>query len=244
VRALLTFFTVLPLPGGTLQDAARAAYLLPLVGVVTGLPGALILLSELFPAGVAATLALVASIFMAGLHHADGVLDVGDALMVRGSPRRRREVLKDARVGVGGLGALFLIYAPAIAALAALANTSPWTAALALLASEISVRSAMTFLLAYGRPADHRSTSVPFVGSLKSGRRRAAAVALAAALPPIVALPLGWGAFPAFFAAPAVALFSLRLSNRAFGGVGGDVVGATGELARVALLVALSAVML
>jgi adenosylcobinamide-GDP ribazoletransferase len=42
---------------------------------------------------------------------------------------------------------------------------------------------------------------------------------------------------------PLTALAGLRLSRRAFGGIGGDVVGATGEAARSALLVVLSATM-
>jgi adenosylcobinamide-GDP ribazoletransferase len=117
VRELLSFFTVFPVRGASLQGAAREAHLLPLIGIVTALPGAILLLSGYFvPAGVAATLALGAVLVAAGLHHSDGVLDVGDGLMVRGSPERRREVLKDTRVGIGGIGALFLVYAPSVAA--------------------------------------------------------------------------------------------------------------------------------
>ena len=90
------------------------------------MPGAILLLAApVVPPGVAATLALGAVLLAAGLHHADGVLDVGDALMVHGSPDRRREVLRDARVGIGGLGALFLVYAPTVGALAALSAVSP-----------------------------------------------------------------------------------------------------------------------
>lgn len=241
LRSLLSFFTVLPLPGATLRDAARASYLLPFVGLVTGLPGALILLSGVFPAGVAAALALGACVLMAGLHHTDGVLDVGDALMVRGSRSRRREVLKDSRIGAGGLGALFVIYAPAVAALAAIAHESYLMAAIALLASEVSGRSAMTFLLVFGRPAEIRSSSTPFVESLKSPTRRSLALALAAALPPLVALPTGWSALAALCTAPVAALFALRTAQRAFGGIGGDVTGATCELSRSVLLVVFSA---
>src|SRR5918998_3505938 len=121
MRALLAFFTALPLaaPGTSLEDAARWAYLLPLVGILTGLPGAaLLLLAYAVPAGVVATLALGTTLLVTGLHHTDGVMDVGDALMIRGSPERRQEVLKDSRVGAGAVGGLFLVYSPPLPALA------------------------------------------------------------------------------------------------------------------------------
>jgi len=241
VRALLAFFTALPLPGAPLAEAARRVYLLPFVGLVTGLPGALILFSGALPTGVAATLALGAVLLAAGLHHADGVLDVGDALMVQGSQGRRREVLKDARVGIGGLGALFLVYAPALAALAALSGASPLRAALALLVADAAACSAMTLILLFGRPAEEGSSAVPFVRALKGGSRRYAALLLALSIPSLVALPLGWDAsLAALLTAPAVVLSAIWVANGAFGGIGGDVSGATGEMTRTVLLVALS----
>ncbi len=241
MKALLSFFTVLPVRGASLEGAAREVYLLPLVGVVTGLPGAaLILLAPLVPPGVAATLALGAVLLAAGLHHADGVLDVGDALMVRGSPARRRQVLADVRVGIGGIGALFVVYAPALAALAALAAVSPWHAALALLAGEVSARSAMLLMLAFGEPADGGSSSVPFVRALR-GRGRYLGLVLALLSPLPFLLPLGLVAALAVLSAPLVALCGLRLSRATFGGIGGDVVGAAGETCRAVLLVFASA---
>ena len=243
MRALFSFFTALPVPGASLEKAARSAYLLPLVGLLTGAPGtALLLLGYAMPAGVAATLALGAVLLAAGLHHTDGVLDVGDALMVRGEPDRRREVLKDARVGVGGIGALFFVYAPALAALAALAAASPARAAVALLAAEVAARSAMLLVLAFGRPAEARSSSAPFVRSLK-GWRRSTGVALALLVPLALLLPLGGVAALAVLSVPLVSFAALRVSRRAFGGIGGDIAGATGEAARAVLLVVLSATM-
>lgn len=243
MRALLAFFTALPVaaPGSSLEDAARRAYLLPLVGLLTGLPGAaILLLAYVMPSGVVATLALGASLVTAGLHHTDGVMDVGDALMVRGSTARRREVLKDSRVGVGAIGALFVIYAPTLAALVALAEVSPVKAAASLLTAETAARSAMLLMLLFGRSAEKGSSSVFFVRSLREGRQRAVALVLALALPSLVALPLGWGTLSAFLAVPVTALFALALARRAFGGISGDVSGAAGEAARTVLLVTLS----
>ena len=245
MRALLAFFTVLPMaaPVPSLEEAARKAYLLPFVGLLVGLPGAaLLLVASTIPAGVAATLALGATLLAAGLHHTDGVLDVGDALMVRESPLRRREILKDAHVGAGAIGALFIVYAPPLASLAALADVSPLRAAAALLAGEVAARSAMLLLLVFGQPAEASSSSLHFVRSLKRGSRRGAALAFALALPPLISLPLGQAALLLALVTPAAtALFAITLAKRAFGGINGDIAGATGELARAVLLVALSA---
>jgi adenosylcobinamide-GDP ribazoletransferase len=241
LKDLLSFFTVFPVRGASLEEAAREVRLLPLVGLVTGLPGAVLLLAaHIVPPGVAATLALGAVLLAAGLHHADGVLDVGDAIMVQGSPDRRRDVLEDTRVGIGGLGALFLVYAPTLGALAALCATSPGRAALALFAGEVAARSAMLLTLAFGEPADARSSSVPFVRAL-SGPRRTPGVVVALLAPLPFLLATGALAPLATLTAPLVALGALRLAAAKFGGIGGDVVGATGEVCRATLLVLLSA---
>jgi adenosylcobinamide-GDP ribazoletransferase len=242
VRSLLSFFTALPVRDASLEAAAKRAYLLPLVGLFTAAPGAaLVLLAYTVPPGVGATLALGAVLLAAGLHHTDGVLDVGDALMVRGTPQRRQAVLKDTRVGVGGLGALFVVYAPTLAALIALANDSPAGAALALIAGELSARSAMLLALAFGKPAEAGSSSVPFVRSLK-GPRRAVGALLALLVPQLCLLPLRGLAPLGALLVPLTVLVALKMARRTFGGISGDVVGATGELTRATLLIFLATV--
>ena len=240
MRALLSFFTVFPVRAASLEKAARSLYLLPLVGLLTGTPGALLLLlGYAMPPGVVATLALGAVLLTAGLHHTDGVLDVGDAIMVRGDPDRRRAVLKDARVGVGGIGALFFVYAPALAALNSLIDYSPIRAAIVLLAAEVSARSAMLLTLALGKPAEASSSVVPFVRVL-TGPRRLVGITLALLAPLPCLQPLGGLAPLAALSAPLTALFALHMVRRTFGGISGDSVGATGEAARTVLLVAMS----
>lgn len=241
MRALLSFFTIYPVSGPSLEDAARSSHLLPLVGLFTAAPGAsLLLFAYVLPPSVAAVLALGGVLLAAGFHHADGVLDAGDALMVPGDPARRRAVMKDARVGIGGLGALFLVYAPAAAALAALAETSPLRAVPVLIAAEIASRSVMLLMMSFGRPAHATSSSVPFVHAL-AGPRRPAAIALALLAPLPFLLPSGAVGALGAICVPLVASLGLRLSRRAFGGISGDSIGATAELTRTALLVVLSA---
>ena len=64
--------------------------------------------------------------------------------------------------------------------------------------------------------------------------------ALALVGPLILLLPLGGPAMLAALSAPLMAVVVLRLSRRAFGGIGGDAAGATGEATRAVLLVILS----
>lgn len=240
MRSLLAFFTILPVRNSSLEDAARSIHMLPLVGLVTGLCGAaVLLLGYVLPPGVAATLALAAVLLAAGLHHSDGVLDVGDALMVRGAPERRREVLKDTRVGIGAIGALLVVYGPALAALTAFAGTSPPRAALALVAGEVAARSVMLSMLAFGEPAEQGSSSVAFVRALR-GTRRTASLTLAVGAPLLLLLPFGLAGIVATLAALLLIIGALRVANSAFGGIGGDITGAAGEMGRTVVLVALS----
>ena len=222
-----------------MEGAARRSHLLPAIGLVTGAPAAVLLLWGALPEALAAVLALALCLLAAGLHHADGVLDTGDALMVHGGPSRRREVLIDTRVGIGGLFALFLVYAPALAALSTLAGR-PILAASALLASEVAARSAMLLLMAFGHAATERSSAVPFVKALR-GPRRVVGVVMSLALPTLLLLPFGTLATLPLVVLPALSVLSLALCRRAFGGITGDLVGASGEATRTVLLVVLAA---
>jgi adenosylcobinamide-GDP ribazoletransferase len=99
----------------------------------------------------------------------------------------------------------------------------------------------MLFVLTFGKPAAANSSSVPFVRSLK-GLRRMVGASLALVGPPLCLLPLGGFAPLAALSVPLTSLGVLQMARRTFGGIGGDVVGATGELARGVLLVFLSAI--
>ena len=63
---------------------------------------------------------------------------------------------------------------------------------------------------------------------------------LALLVPPILLMPLGGIAPLATLCVPLTALAGLRVARQAFGGIGGDSVGATGEAARTVLLVVIS----
>ena len=195
--------------------------------------------ADVVPPGVAATLALGAVLLAAGLHHADGVLDVGDAMMAHGARPAPRSAPRHPRRHRRSLRAL-----PGLrsyrGALAALCATSPWRAALALFAGEVSARSAMLLVLVFGGPADLRSSSVPFVRALSATpySRCRRCFACAAAIPSGDEFLPRAARRPGCTANRARCLTDIRSDVC---GIGGDIVGATGEVCRAVVLVALSA---
>jgi adenosylcobinamide-GDP ribazoletransferase len=250
---LLGFFTRIPGGGGASLERVVAAFpLVPLVGYLTGAVAAAfcLLLGPLLPSLATSALILALVVGLTGLNQMDGLLDLGDGLMVHGDPQRRLQAMHDHQTGVGAVGLVLFTYLVAFGCLAAYSaeavgagGLGPWFSAgtrdlaLAVLTAEVLCRLPYLFLAWRGRPS-HEGLGAMF--SRGFGFRHVL-VGLAAAAPvAVAAVWLGWLPLVlAFLAAVGVALGLLRTANRVLGGVGGDVMGASQELARTAVLLAL-----
>jgi adenosylcobinamide-GDP ribazoletransferase len=214
------------------RDVARGAWLFPVVGAVVG--GAAGLLADLtanwLPPLAAGALAVAAAALLTGALHLDALADTADALGAR-SREHALEIMRDHAVGAFGASALVVVCVLDAALLGALAETDD--AALVGLAAGAAGRAAMLPLaraLPYARSGEGQ-------GRLLAGIR-SATVVVALVLAVALALPAGaaglWG-----IAAAALAALALGLYARArFGGVTGDVLGATAKLAETAALLA------
>ncbi len=171
---------------------------------------------------------------LTGVTHADGLADLGDALAVHGDTERKRDVLKDSATGVGGT--LLLTVTLFVVALGALsfAGIGPWRALRLVVAAEVSAKLGMAVVACYGRPA-HEGLGSQLVGELT---HRSFAPAILVSLPAIAAAPNGLA--PALVAAMAtgstVGVAVLTWGHRTFGGVSGDLLGATNEIGRALAL--------
>ncbi|MPS48163.1 adenosylcobinamide-GDP ribazoletransferase [Methylobacillus sp.] len=109
----LGFFTRLPVPAiqhldsTELNDAARY---FPLVGMLIGLAAALVLYLSLhiLPATVAIILSMVATVWLTGAFHEDGLADTMDGLGGGWTKQQTLVIMKDSRIGSYGAIALFL----------------------------------------------------------------------------------------------------------------------------------------
>jgi len=173
-----------------------------------------------------------------GITHLDGVADLGDAAVVHGGPAERREVLKDSALGVGGTVALVaVVLGLATAALglveAATARSELFAAIGVVVAAEVGAKAATATLVCVGDAA-HEGLGSTLTDEATAG---SALPVLALAAPAaLLAWPRVLPGVAALLAALATAWLLRRWARRRLGGVSGDVLGATNELARVAAL--------
>ena len=108
VKNLLASLTILPvrMDQDVLTDSANYMFLFPLIGAFVGLltGAAGWALFRFLPGLVVGVLLLGLLLLLTGLHHTDGLLDLGDALMYNGTAERKIEIMHDQLTGAGGLG--------------------------------------------------------------------------------------------------------------------------------------------
>ncbi len=231
IHSLLQFTTVLPL--GKSQDLghfARHFYLYPLAGYVIGALVALpVYLIGNQTIGAAVAVALL--ILITGGHHFDGLLDFGDGLMAHGDREKRIRALTDRNVGAG---AIALAISVTILLFAGLQEAS--SIVFAIIIGEVCAKYSMSFLTAYGKPF-HEGMHSYFHQFVQPGFPVLSFVlCLPLFLLPVAPIKI-FSAMILMILCPTVLL---EMSGRLFGGINGDVVGASNEITRALVIVAIA----
>ena len=228
--SLLQFATILPL--GKMQDPesfARRSYLYPLAGYVIGIIGAI---AVFFIADrmVAAAVAVAVVILLSGAHHLDGLLDFGDGLMAHGDREKRIRALTDRQVGAGGIAAGLVVTLLLFAGLQA----SPliWSA---IIIGEVCAKFSMALLTAYGTPFKDGMHSYLHQFARPYFPGISFLFFLPLLLLPVKTMNLVCAAIIMCLCPLAL----LYISKKLFGGVNGDVVGASNEITRALVIVAM-----
>lgn len=237
LRGALGFLSRLPVGRDEQAWAAfrTAPWTLPVAGVLLGalvaVPVGVALLLPV-PSVTVAFVYVLAVVALTGINHVDGVADLGDAMVVHGDAERRREVMGDTVLGVGGTLAIVLVVAGLALGAVGLAAL-PLAAAVGLVvASEVAAKVAMATLIALGTPA-HDGFGAAVAGET---RPRGLVVPVALAAPAAVLTLPSVAALGALASAGVVTLGLLWWARGRLDGVTGDVIGASNELARVVAL--------
>ncbi len=237
--ALISFLTILPVSRSyNLDYIARYMFLFPLVGLLIGfIVGfiAYLLYSITYSSLIVALIATATLLIITGMHHTDALADFADGIMAKGSRDVKLRALRDPAIGSAGATALILYIVGLIIALASIDNSSIVSA---LIVSEVIAKYAMVLQASIGRVAwEGMGASFARSMSIKDngGSRWIASTVITLLLVYILSKDMG---IYAFIASVASALVMLLLAYRNFGGISGDLFGATNELTRlVSLLV-------
>ncbi len=255
LRSGLGFLTTIPV-GISMEGLAalgKRVYIFPVIGVLIGvIIGAIGHLLGLFlPSGIAAVGVIVALYYLTGINHLDGLADFGDGVVAHGTREKKVGAMRDVSLGIGGVIFCVIMVLGLFAAIGevldgvvggvgggamglAAGSNWGWGFLMVMVASEVCAKQAMLTIAVFGR------SSHPGLGSImidETGLREfGIGLVFSGAVCWVV---LAGPGLLLLGSAIGVAFVVLMTANRNFGGISGDVIGATNEIARVvALLVA------
>ena len=231
IGSVFSFLTIIPTSNSDLNSIAKNMFLFPIVGIVIGLIiGSLGYGLSLYLEPLVVSLVVVASLaVITGIHHTDGLADFADGLMTKGTKEKKRKAMKDLSVGSAGI---FSIVMYAIGMIIALSFSSGMELFKIILLSEIMAKFSMVLMAGLGNSASIGSNS-PFIDSMKDKKR----LLIAGIITIIPLIVIGeMNGLIVFASGIIVTMFLVGLSTKSFGGITGDVMGASNELTRLSSL--------
>jgi adenosylcobinamide-GDP ribazoletransferase len=232
------FLTAIPLSRSTHdakpEELAASMSWYPLVGCLLGvlLVGADLLLARIFSPQVTSLVLMLLLICITRGLHQDGLADMVDGLAGGRTAQARLAIMRDGRIGAIGATGLFLSLGLRYAGL----NTLPVGEHIALLIGMPVVgRWAMVmgaFHATYARSEE--GLAKPFLAHLSW--KHLCAATITAGL--VLALLVGpWAALCCLLIGTALVRLTTAWFHRMFGGVTGDLLGATNEVAEILFIV-------
>lgn len=227
----LAFFTRVPCTrwaGNTEDDLNHAARYFPLVGIVVGLvaAGVFWVAAIVLPQDVAVIASMVATLWLTGAFHEDGLADTVDGLGGGWTKEQALTIMKDSRIGSYGAIALVMMM---LTKFSALTHLSPAMLPVVLVAGHALSRFSAVLLIHFQVYVREAGKAKPLAQQISRGELLLAAIF---GLVPLAFLQPHW-----LWALLPVALvwgwFNRKLHQR-LGGYTGDCLGAMQQLCEVA----------
>jgi adenosylcobinamide-GDP ribazoletransferase len=231
IGSVFSFLTIIPTGNSNLETIAKYMYVFPIVGITIGLiVGSIGFGLSLFLDPLIVSLLVVALFaIITGIHHTDGLADFADGLMVKGTKEKKLAAMKDLSTGSAGIVAIVLYI---VGLIIVISQSTGYQLFLSILLSEILAKFSMVLMASIGKSASLGSNS-PFVEIMKNKQKLVLASVIT--LIPLIVLGGPTGLL-VFGVAVTLTIFLVILTAKSFGGITGDVFGATNELTRLASL--------
>lgn len=245
LRAVISFLTVLPSHYKDestkmldLNYIANNMYLFPLVGAIIGVIIGWLAYEISFhlQSQLVGLLISACIIIITGASHTDALADFADGLAAKGEIEVKQRAMHDSAIGSAGAIAIILYIIGMVITLSSLYQTIRLFTSIII--AEVLAKYAMV-LNAYCGSSAWDGFSSPFTRAMKNKRRFLLASFMTLT---IIFLLGGYWSFAALSISLAVAAIIGYVSNKSFGGISGDVLGASNELVRLSSLIVLSSV--
>ena len=239
IQSVLAFLTILPV-GKQNQDIyyiAKNMYLFPAAGLIIGsIVGAMALgISDFLHPLLTGFLITGALVILTGVHHTDALADFADGLMAKGSKEVKHKAMLDPAVGSAGVATLVMYFAGMIIVFN-IGFGSSLAIFTSIITAEVIAKYVMVLLANRGISA-WEGFSSPFIAAMKDRYKMIVATGIMAA---IVWFASSYAGFIALIISLMLAQLLKYISSKSFGGVSGDVLGASNEITRLSSFVVLS----
>ncbi len=241
---IISFLTIIPVDrfskNNNLENISKNMYLFPIVGLVIGILSIPIAIFSFyfFEHLVSGFIITIFLIIITGLHHTDALADFADGMMVKGNKEKKYKVIHDPFIGAAGIVAIMAYFIGMIVTISSYSGIERLI--ISLLISEIIAKYAMV-LQAYFSQSAWEGYSSLFTKNMKSNRKIIVATIITAILITIIGQMIQLLLLQAFITGIACCFIIIYISKKNFGGVTGDVMGATNEIVRLCCLISSSA---
>ncbi len=215
-------------------------YLFSLAGVLIGIILGVIatILMVLLPGqpGIFSVLIIISIYCFTGFNHLDALSDFGDGITAHGSREKKVQALKDMALGTGGVAFIvfyMLLLFVLIQSLAAVEIGTRWGfgIGISLLVAEVASKHSMITTACLGQPI-HQGMGSVIADNTGPGQLLVSLLISAA----VCTVAMGMAGLVVLVMAMLSSVVVLVISNRHFGGINGDCIGTSNELARLVAL--------
>ena len=234
ILGLLSFSTILPLNFHTsIEEMSVFTWFWPiiggLIGIFVGAVGFITFNIIHLPSLLSAAIVYSFAISFTGFHHLDGLMDMGDGLMVHGDHQKKLEVMKDVMTGTGGISLFFIIALITFSSINAISAVLIfWVLLISEIAAKISLISCATFSSALSE-----GTGQYFIGAMNV---------------PLLILSLAITCIIGFFLLQVTGILGIigaliggwivaQIAKKHFKYATGDILGASNEIGRAISLI-------
>ena len=231
IKVAFAFLTRIPIAHKPDISIQRSAMWFPLVGFVLGLSSSLVFLGlyQLIPTLPAAAITILFSVLITGGFHQDGLADTFDGLVGGWTPEDRLRILKDSRHGTYGVLSIVM---QSIIQVTLLASLDIRTGLLALLTAHTLGRLVPIYFMLTPAAPLHEGMGATYARLVKSRHVAISTLLTIALLAPFIGLHL----LLVTVLVAIVSLFFLLYVRKKIGGVLGDVLGASEQIAESFIL--------